>query len=903
MVGFHSLQPKQFLVLLSAVLSVVLLSSGVVTWVASNWQIISPNLKLLSIQGILLLIGALLLWLRFSSTDAAQQTSPARYWWYQGLAFLGAVISGALIALVGQIYQTGADTWQLFALWLLLIVPWFAFSPNVFIAALGAVVANTAAVLFLMNNQLLISVSTATYGLAFLNAVAFIVLERGLAKHEPLWAVLSTSILLCTIVIFVFAQLDKFVNAISLHLLIAALLLAIYNKLNQAPLRLRVIVVGTMAAAATAFLIEKIDDSWYNDPTLMLFALGTIWVVAAIVVLQLWRKDKLANKDDGVTQLRQIFPDSINLFLNLSLFIVAVFFYLAIYLSDTGEHLSLNIKNIVAIIALFSIVVALHLNKTALVSYVLIVIYLMTVFLAIENRLFQYGSMWQDNRYNDLYLSLMLLLISGLIASVLIYRQRPEAWIRFITSLGFFIFLSIFINSQPFVIYINEAMLLPIIFIALMWWSFKRFKVVHVSLLIAFSLWAYKVVGVDYYASYMNMYVGNSQEFSFTYILLAFLEPFRWLSEFRDDVNVSTFIYIFYWLSIIAFSLMPLWTLLQVVNNKGTAAKVVAVLIGLLVAWLWFARLDVIIPLCLLILAYHFKNRSFYYLAVLIGLGSLGLFYYSLHIPLIQKVYLLILSGGLFLLTSLLSAKWLLDERTNTLEAADTITPQSLTAADRIGNHVIPNRRAIFYGVLAVAVLLPIALAQWQVQSYQRVLNHGQPVLLRLLPVDPRSIMQGDYMIINYEATRLVQQELDRLIQNKSDYVDGVAPAVESTVKMSDSLKMRLVNQENLRLLVEMQLVNGVAERVLGIYDDAEVDMLEAQQGVVYLPFVVKQPEKWWYRAAPRFSTEFFFSEGAAHRFERAVFAEVVVDKNRAMLRALLDANREVISTTDVATP
>jgi uncharacterized membrane protein len=38
------------------------------------------------------------------------------------------LLCGALLALFGQVYQTGADTWQLFAVWALCILPWVAIS-------------------------------------------------------------------------------------------------------------------------------------------------------------------------------------------------------------------------------------------------------------------------------------------------------------------------------------------------------------------------------------------------------------------------------------------------------------------------------------------------------------------------------------------------------------------------------------------------------------------------------------------------------------------------------------------------------------------------------------------------------------------------------------------------------
>ncbi|HEX8223727.1 MAG TPA: DUF2157 domain-containing protein [Allosphingosinicella sp.] len=42
----------------------------------------------------------------------------------KAMLLLLSLLAGALLALTGQIYQTGADTWQLFAWWAVLILPW-----------------------------------------------------------------------------------------------------------------------------------------------------------------------------------------------------------------------------------------------------------------------------------------------------------------------------------------------------------------------------------------------------------------------------------------------------------------------------------------------------------------------------------------------------------------------------------------------------------------------------------------------------------------------------------------------------------------------------------------------------------------------------------------------------------
>ncbi len=63
------------------------------------------------------------------------------------------IATGALLALIGQIYQTGADIWQLFAIWVALIIPWVVISGSNacwgFFWALG----NFAVVVFFAQSQ------------------------------------------------------------------------------------------------------------------------------------------------------------------------------------------------------------------------------------------------------------------------------------------------------------------------------------------------------------------------------------------------------------------------------------------------------------------------------------------------------------------------------------------------------------------------------------------------------------------------------------------------------------------------------------------------------------------------------------------------------------------------------
>lgn len=97
---------------LCAWLGVMLLAAATVCLVAANWDAMSAWAKLGGLQVLLLIVVGLALWPRLPALGQALTLA------------LACVLLGALLALVGQIYQTGADPWQLFAGWALLMLLW-----------------------------------------------------------------------------------------------------------------------------------------------------------------------------------------------------------------------------------------------------------------------------------------------------------------------------------------------------------------------------------------------------------------------------------------------------------------------------------------------------------------------------------------------------------------------------------------------------------------------------------------------------------------------------------------------------------------------------------------------------------------------------------------------------------
>jgi uncharacterized membrane protein len=92
-----------------ALLAALLLGAGLIFWVAANWQVQTRAFKLGLLEGALLLsVLAALPWPRIRTAAL----------------LLATLALGALLAFVGQIYQTGADAWQLFATWAALALVW-----------------------------------------------------------------------------------------------------------------------------------------------------------------------------------------------------------------------------------------------------------------------------------------------------------------------------------------------------------------------------------------------------------------------------------------------------------------------------------------------------------------------------------------------------------------------------------------------------------------------------------------------------------------------------------------------------------------------------------------------------------------------------------------------------------
>jgi uncharacterized membrane-anchored protein len=140
--------------------------------------------------------------------------------------------------------------------------------------------------------------------------------------------------------------------------------------------------------------------------------------------------------------------------------------------------------------------------------------------------------------------------------------------------------------------------------------------------------------------------------------------------------------------------------------------------------------------------------------------------------------------------------------------------------------------------LIAAAVLLVVVAVNGSILAKERIKTHGEIILLELAPVDPRSLMQGDYMALRFE-----------LAQQISPQEAGLAP---------------LSLDEN---------------RV------ARLDP-SPQDAKLHIRFRVRNGQVWLGTNA------YFFEEGSARRFNDARYGEFRLDPDtgEAVLTGLRDA-------------
>lgn len=247
--------------------AVALLCSGVIFFFAYNWDALSRYHKFAIAQGALLL--SLLPLLRFHLQHAVAQAA----------VFAASLLVGALLALIGQTYQSGADTYQLFALWALLITPWVLIARMPALWLLLLILLNVALALLLsdfIQQPWLAGVNNIGLLLFALNAAAagawlFI------TRHRPASGLLNwagRSINLYSLLLITLMALEQILGwqgydlTLVVWVLFAALWLYLYRVRHIDLVMLSALIMASIVLIVSA--LAQVADLYLGEETLLL---------------------------------------------------------------------------------------------------------------------------------------------------------------------------------------------------------------------------------------------------------------------------------------------------------------------------------------------------------------------------------------------------------------------------------------------------------------------------------------------------------------------------------------------------------------------------------------------------------------------------------------------------------
>lgn len=197
------------------------------------------------------------------------------------------------------------------------------------------------------------------------------------------------------------------------------------------------------------------------------------------------------------------------------------------------------------------------------------------------------------------------------------------------------------------------------------------------------------------------------------------------------------------------------------------------------------------------------------------------------------------------------------------------------------------SKTAIIIVATLVVVLLLFVKAVWDKES---TIKEGKLVLLELAPVDPRSLMQGDYMQLNYAITR------EGRSWRASQVISDVFSENDSIVDDNDSIDAAIALQEartkeSQEIGARGFVLLNVDENQVGHYVKMTDKIGDVGKGQVYIKFF--NNTDWSYNIG---AESFFFQEGDAEKYEKAKYGALRVDdKGNSILIGMYDKQLKLI--------
>jgi uncharacterized membrane-anchored protein/uncharacterized membrane protein len=749
---------RAFLARATLALGLLLLASAAICGVAANWDAMTKAQRLAGAQGALIVSALLAAWLY-----RRPAATPIRAHGRACVVGLAAVLLGALLALVGQTYQTGADTWELFAGWAVLLLPWAVAARSQGVWLLWIVVANLALALLLGERVLSWWIVFGGPGFPSLvvsaaNMFMLAIWEYSARRWHARTGVGPRVLALLAVGVLTLALMfgESVVEGLGTYTGVAWVAVTLALGYYYLRMRLDVVVLALLAAAIVCVSLRVVGEwllrvepgVWVALPLAALL-MGEA-VVAARWLRRLAAGPAAATGDSepqgasagvavepvaaetttaqlGPRALRQTAaPWYVQGLLGLSAWMATLLLLAFVFMSGLVQSAPAAL-----VIGLILCAGAVAIARNARQSFWR----QCATALGFAGQILVAVGLSDANSVTSA--ALLMLVLSGTV-----YVLAPDAILRFLSGLmmasALFVLTAFNVGSKAPYMQVLD------------WMAFDAVR--------GLVIWLPACVFAAWLAA--SAFLARER---LPAALRDVVQPLAW--AFSLAAQVSAF----------QAAGVPVWQLLSLWQLHPPAAVflVLAALLPAAVAWTVIrargaalpGTIRVGVPLGLLLLAVCWlpsPGIAFALTWLLLGFGLgrprlrrwgqaalliyLVLYYYQLDVPLLQKAGWLAVAGMVLLLLRVLI--WRLVRRAEARASADQ--PPAGVAAPAV------RPQPFWAGMMLAGLVLVLAVVNVGIWQREQLLATGQVVRLALAPVDPRALMQGDYMALNFAAARAV---------------------------------------------------------------------------------------------------------------------------------------------------
>ncbi|WP_276133861.1 DUF2157 domain-containing protein [Polluticoccus soli] len=248
--------------------------SGIVFFFAYNWQDLPKAAKIAMVQVLMIATAC------YGIFSSGNKTA-------KNIALMAAsILTGALFAVYGQIYQTGADAYDFFLGWAVAIAIWVLVSGFPPLWALELILLNLVTVLYAEQSNIEWDTSTLSLILFILNAVPLLILEtlryfKKLPEHSS-WMLKATAVaaviaITTTAIHIIFSRENESATTATWLFIVVLFPLAMWHSFRQRELFYLALIPFGIIIIITASFLKGIDDG--GPATLFLagvFVIGSI---------------------------------------------------------------------------------------------------------------------------------------------------------------------------------------------------------------------------------------------------------------------------------------------------------------------------------------------------------------------------------------------------------------------------------------------------------------------------------------------------------------------------------------------------------------------------------------------------------------------------------------------------